>query len=111
MSFGQSGGPPASPKQVAYLKSLLAKAGYDDFRIARHTFGLTQRQAGGKFSGPEASALIDRLLGNEDETEAVAAVTPPDEAVMDGQSTVARGLRADVMADELRRRGWKVAEP
>ena len=65
MAFGQQSGPPASPKQIAYLKSLLQAAGHDDFRTARHEFGLTQRQAGGKFTTGEASALIDRLTGVE----------------------------------------------
>jgi hypothetical protein len=32
MSFGQQSGPPASAKQIAYLTSLLAKAGYASIR-------------------------------------------------------------------------------
>ena len=63
MAFGQASGPPASAKQIAYLASLLKDAGYETFREARHPFGLTQRQAGGKFTTSEASHLIDRLLG------------------------------------------------
>ena len=69
MAFGQASGPPASAKQIAYLASLLADAGYDTFREARHPFGLTQRQAGGKFTSGEASHLIDRLLGNAEELD------------------------------------------
>ena len=65
MSFGKQSGPPASDKQVAYLLSLLRQAGHEGFREARHPLGLTQRQAGGKFSGREASALIDQLLGDD----------------------------------------------
>lgn len=64
MSFGQSGGPTASAKQLQYLESLLAKAGYASFREARHPLGLTQRQAGGKFTTKEASDLIDQLLNS-----------------------------------------------
>jgi hypothetical protein len=121
MSFGQSSGPPASTKQVAYALSLLKAAGYDSFRDARHPFDLTQRQAGGKFSGPEASALIDRLLGNAPEPEAeqldlgakplIPAGDEPDESQAIAQATLARGFQADVLADELRRRGWSVTAP
>ena len=65
VSFGQQSGPPASAKQLSYLLSLVKKAGYEGFRDARHPLGLTQRQAGGKFTGKEASELIDRLLSAE----------------------------------------------
>ena len=61
MAFGQAAGPPASAKQIAYLESLVKQAGHDSFRDARHPLGLTQRQAGGKFTKQEASELIDRL--------------------------------------------------
>ena len=64
MSFGQSSGPPASDKQLQYLETLMAKAGYASFREARHPLGLTQRQAGGKFSTGEAAALIETLLAS-----------------------------------------------
>lgn len=64
MSFGQGTGPSASAKQLQYLEGLLGKAGYGSFREARHPLGLTQRQAGGKFSTFEASALIEKLLGS-----------------------------------------------
>jgi hypothetical protein len=115
MSFGQQG-PPASQKQVAYLKALLEKEGFATLREARHTYGLTQRQSGGKFTTREASELIDRLLGNEPagESEAGSArSTQPDveDQVLATQAAVARGFRADVLADELRRRGWTVDEP
>ena len=121
MSFGQQSGPPASSKQVAYLLSLLKKEGYESFRDALHTYGLTQRQAGGKFAGQEASVLIDRLLGNTSDDDElrldlgakslVPADEPLAESVVDAQATLARGLQADVLADELRRRGWRVSEP
>ena len=110
MSFGKQSGPPASDKQVAYLLSLMRTAGHQSFRDARHPLGLTQRQAGGKFSGPEASALIDRLLAGDD----APAPDPSDvvsQRVEEERVAVARGLPADVLADELRRRGWTVVEP
>lgn len=79
MAFGQQSGPPASTKQLKYLLSLVQAAGHDGFRDARHPLGLTQRQAGGKFSGREASELIDRLLAGEfDEGDEVSG---PDEPV------------------------------
>ena len=64
MAFGQSSGPQASAKQMQYLESLLGKAGFATFREARHPLGLSQRQAGGKFSTGEASALIEQLLAS-----------------------------------------------
>lgn len=66
MSFGQQSGPPASAKQVAYLTSLLAKAGYASIREARGPLGLTQRQGNGKFTTQEASALIEQLLAEDE---------------------------------------------
>jgi hypothetical protein len=98
--------PPATPKQVEYLKALLQKAGYSTFREARHTFGLTQRQASGKFTKRDASALIERLVNGEPE----AAVTN-DGDFLRGQVTLVRGLHAQVLADELIRRGWTVEPP
>ena len=98
--------PPATPKQVEYLKALLQKAGYSSFREARHTFGLTQRQASGKFTKRDASALIERLVNGEPE----AAVTN-DSDFLRGQVTLVRGLHAQVLADELMRRGWSVEPP
>ena len=70
MAFGQQSGPPASHKQIQYLESLLRKAGHDGFRDARGPLGLTQRQAGGKFTKDEASTLIDQLLAEDPEVEA-----------------------------------------
>src|SRR4051794_33907988 len=55
MAFGQQSGPPASTKEVAQLEALLDEAGYSSFREARHIYGLTQRQATGKFTRPEAT--------------------------------------------------------
>lgn len=137
MSFGQSAGPPASAKQKAYLESLLRDAGYDTFREARHPLGLTQRQAGGRFTKQEASALIDQLLataGGHDthrtddrddgpdpdadrrpilhrspEAERRALVAA--ERLEAERAEVVRGMPAEVLADELVRRGWGVSPP
>ena len=109
MSFAQQG-PPASDKQVAYIQALMRKAGYDDFRSARTEYRLTQRQARGKFTKSEASALIDRLTSTGDDSPTVSVVEEPD-SLQSAQALLIRGFPADVLADELRRRGWTVSEP
>lgn len=109
VSFAQQG-PPASAKQVAYIQSLLRKAGYDDFRTARTEYRLTQRQAKGKFTKLEASALIDRLTSTDDDNPTVSISEEPD-SLGSAQALLIRGFPADVLADELRRRGWMVGEP
>jgi hypothetical protein len=116
MSFGQTSGPPASAKQIAYLKSLLQREGHDDFRTARHVYGLTQRQAGGKFTTKEASALIDRLTGAEPASvlEEAPLETAPHSAEAELERTRAAlvaGVPASVLAAELERRGWSVTPP
>lgn len=130
MSFGQSSGPPASAKQVAYLRSLVEQAGYEGFREARHPLGLTQRQAGGKFTTREASTLIDQLLagpvgegdgaGEEDEPPSSSG---PRSAAAERRAQVAaerleaeraeavRGMPAEVLVAELERRGWVASPP
>ncbi|CAB4530552.1 unannotated protein [freshwater metagenome] len=75
MAFGQVSGPPAAVQQLNRLAELLAERGFDSFKEARHPFGLTQRQAGGKFSSAEAAELIDRL-----EAEAIVSADPPKKA-------------------------------
>lgn len=126
MSFGTAA-PPATTKQVQYLLSLVQKAGYADFRDARHPLGLTQRQAGGKFSRTEASELIDRLVGEESGAGAPAAAATPvgpgqmvfgsrradadDERLADERDRLVRGLPAELLAAELERRGWRVEAP
>lgn len=116
MAWGQqsaaAAGPPASPKQVAYLQVLLEKAGYGSFRDARQPLGLTQRQASGKFSSRDASALIDRLVNGEAPTSDDAAQAGlQDDKVLQSQAAVLRGIPAQLLADELLRRGWSVQEP
>jgi hypothetical protein len=114
MAFGQPSGPPASHKQIALLQSLLAAIGHDDFRTARHEFGLTQRQAGGKFSVQEAAALIERLEGSEP-AEPAEPQAPPTvqrrEVAQRPRTTTLRDMPADQLATELERRGWIVIPP
>jgi hypothetical protein len=90
-------GPPATPRQVQYLKALLER-----------TYGLTQKQSSGKFTRQEASALIDRLANGE---PAEPPEPEPDTGVAESQALVLRGMPASLLADELIRRGWTVTEP
>ena len=117
MSFGQQSGPPASTKQVAYLLSLMEAEGYD-FATGRHHYGLNQRQAKGKFTVGEASEFIDRLVARADAGPDGAQTLFDDPVAVKAQekidaqrATVLRGIPADVLADELQRRGWAVIPP
>ena len=76
MAFGQPSGPPATARQLRDLTALVEAAGHTDFRDARGPLGLTQRQAGGKFTQGEAEELIARL---EAEAEAAGTDGPPDD--------------------------------
>ena len=114
MSFGKQSGPPASAKQIQYLLALIQKQGHADFRDARHPLGLTQRQAGGRFTVGEAAALIDRLVSGESpEPEPapldLSALAPP--SIDDDRTELLRGIGADALAAELERRGWTVTSP
>jgi hypothetical protein len=122
MSFGRQSGPPASAKQMDYLRSLVEKAGHTGFRDARGPLGLTQRQAGGKFTKGEASALIDRLVNGEggdgaDGTGAGSGLGSDDgldsaaERLEAEQASILRGMPAGLLAAELERRGWTVTSP
>jgi hypothetical protein len=125
MSFGKVGGPPASARQVAHLLTLVQAIGHDDFRSARHPLGLTQRQAGGKFTMGEAAELIDQLVNGEPVPEDAppprvlpAAPRAPKArtsvkalAATEGQATIIAGMPAELLADELTRRGWAVIAP
>lgn len=125
MSFAKQSGPPASTKQVKYLESLVEKAGFTGLREARHPLGLTQRQAGGKFSRGEASAMIDRLLadptggtpGVDGDGSPVVADGPSGielsarEQLDNEQAGLLRGISAGLIAGELERRGWTVISP
>ncbi len=121
MSFGRQSGPPASAKQVSYLLSLVEKAGHSGFRDARGPLGLTQRQAGGRFTKAEASALIDRLVNGEaggDGDGGDGAGSAADHAYDSAaerleaeQASILRGMPAGLLAAELERRGWTVTSP
>src|SRR6476661_8370708 len=117
MSFGQQSGPPASSKQVAYLLSLLEAEGYD-FSTGRHHYGLNQRQARGKFTVGEASDLIDRLVARAEADPEGAPTLFDDPAAVKAQQQIdtqraalLRGIPAEVLADEMERRGWVVIPP
>ena len=79
MSFGQPSGPPATARQLRDLTALVESAGHTGFRDARGPLGLTQRQAGGRFTRDEAEELIARLEAEaEAEAEAIATPEPDD---------------------------------
>lgn len=121
MAFGQQSGPPATARQVRQLTELVVAAGHTDFREARGPLGLTQRQAGGRFTREEADDLIARLEA-EVEAEGDADTAAPrnaeaaaSEARFDRRSAQRRkvltGMPAEALAAELQRRGWVVLEP
>jgi len=108
MAFGQPSGPPASARQVRELLSLLNEAGHVDFRDARGPMGFTQRQAAGKFTGPEAAGFIERLQDD-------AFHGPPPDAVPltrpSADDRLLGRIPSEQLAVELRRRGWTALEP
>ena len=109
MAFGQQSGPPTPAALVRQLLALLHDAGHTDFRDARGPMGFTQRQAGGKFTRDEADAFIEQLeaAGRSDSP----SPAPP---YMPRPTSAERALRevsSELLAAELQRRGWIVAEP
>lgn len=125
MAFGSAPGYPASHSQMRRLTELVTEAGFTDFREARGQLGLTQRQAGGKFTGAEADELITQL-------EADAEASSPDpsgdasaakmgtasrrtsstaDKKAEQQAALLRKMPVDLLAAELQRRGWIVVEP
>lgn len=92
---------------MAQLLELLAQAGYDSLREARHPFGLSQRQANGKFSRGEADELLDRLAGAPEASPADQA-GPADDVPAD---SVAMAFPDELLAEELARRGWTCTPP
>jgi hypothetical protein len=90
------------------LLALLKEAGHVDFRDARGPMGFTQRQAGGKFTRDEASAIINQLLDAESGAS-VAVARPPWR--QSAQEQTMKALPSEQLADELRRRGWIVTQP
>lgn len=132
MAFGDSSGPPANGRQIRELQELLEEAGHSGFRDARGPMGFTQRQAGGKFTGPEADEFIERL-----QTELHGDGPPPGShpppttrapkpkaptaspraasarlpEAASTPSTPLSDVPVEELAAELQRRGWIVLEP
>lgn len=111
MPFGQASGPSATHKQLQYLEALVRQAGHDGFRDARGPLGLSQRQAAGKFTRDEASALIDMLVQGDAEAPAVAAATRPSPAPDVTPATPLDEVPTDALTAELERRGWTMHPP
>ena len=109
MAFGQASGPPAPARDLARLTELLAEAGYPN--------GLTQRQAAGRFTGAEATELIERLTAAAEVAGAGRSSDAADgEPVLDDrergrQEELVVELSAQVMATELTNRGWCCIAP
>jgi hypothetical protein len=109
MAFGQQSGPPASANKIRELLTLLHDAGHTDFRDARGPMGFTQRQAGGKFTRDEADAFIEQL---EQAAQNESPPSPPTSAMRPSAAERAlRDVSSELLAAELQRRGWIVAEP
>lgn len=109
-------------KQLTLLLSLVRQAGHLDFRDARGPLGLTQRQAGGKFSVGEAAELIDRLNNGDGDDSPDTAGAPnaagdaakaakADARLETERAMVLRGMPAGLLAAELERRDWVVIPP
>lgn len=132
MAFGDPAGPPAGARQVEHLAELFERAGFSSFREARHPYGLTQRQAAGKFTAAEADELIERLEAAEHVQQGVAEQDPMDRAPTSqarvaeptgSQPSAQRARRTQRKADvlgafadsllvaELERRGWCCIPP
>ncbi len=109
MAFGQQSGPPAPSNRVRELLALLQDAGHTDFRDARGPMGFTQRQAGGKFTAAEVDAFIEQL--EEAAQSESARPAPVREIRLTAAERALREVPSDVLAAELQRRGWIVAEP
>jgi len=93
---------------VQELGALLRGAGHADLRDARGPLGLTQRQAGGKFTHAEAEALIRQLQDAEHAADIADVADAPRLPVAD----VALGrVSTERLAAELQRRGWTVTAP
>ncbi len=87
---------------------LLKDAGHSDFRDARGPMGFTQRQAAGKFSRDEAAAFISQLQDAEsDRSDPVAVASWRQNA----QEQAMSHMSSELLAAELRRRGWTAIEP
>lgn len=112
------------------LQELLEEAGHSDFRDARGPMGFTQRQAGGKFTAPEAAEFIEQLQtelhgdGPPPGSRPSSAAKPPETnahpkkaaakrkpaARKEGNAALA-DFSSEDLAAELQTRGWIVAAP
>src|SRR5690606_26851500 len=106
-----------------HLVALVRAVGHHDLRDARGALGLTQRQAGGRFTRDEAEALIERLEAEVEATRLDAA-DPGQGATRPGAGAPAAAARpvgprpvrtvdlrpvpTEQLAAELQRRGWVV---
>jgi len=130
MTFGQTSGPPATAAQLTELSELFELAGFNTFREARHPYGLSQRQSNGKFTRTEAEELLDRLRdevegGDGDlsslRSEPQVAPAPKERDSRGGRregdaaapaiDDIVLAFPDEVLADELRRRGWACIPP
>jgi hypothetical protein len=109
MAFGQASGPPAPAHRVQQLLALLHDAGHTDFRDARGPMGFTQRQAGGKFTRDEVDAFIEQLEAAAQTESPTPARTPTPR--LTAAERALREMPSEMLAAELQRRGWIVAEP
>ncbi len=84
-------------------------AGFEGFREARYPLDFTQRQAAGKFTSAEADDYIQRL---QEQVELEAdSIAPVARAKRPSATEQALSKYPDeVLAAELQRRGWIVAE-
>jgi len=110
MAFGQQSGPPAPAHKVRQLLELLHEAGHTDFRDARGPMGFTQRQAGGKFTRDEVDAFIEQLEAAAEHGESASPARTPAARPSAAERAV-REMPSELLAAELQRRGWIVAEP
>jgi hypothetical protein len=126
MTFGQTSGPPATAAQLGELAELFERMGFESFREARHPYGLSQRQSNGKFTRTEADELIDRLQCEADGAETdgstgdrapfhadqvIEETEAPPSDVAPQVDDVVLAFPDEVLADELRRRGWACIPP
>lgn len=108
MAFGQQSGRPANARRVDELLEQVRRAGYTDFREARHPLGLSQRQAGGRFTEDEVDELSARLTSVETGSELPFSA---DTKVSAAAEKLLRALPAEQLGLELERRGWIVIAP
>jgi hypothetical protein len=97
---------------VQELLGLLNEAGHTDFRDARGPMGFTQRQAGGKFTRDEADAFIAQLQEAAEAGDGgIAGPDNPPPVRLSAAEQAIRRMPDELLAAELQRRGWIVAEP